>query len=57
MFRGVNWSISGKNLTDGPVFWKTLGPSTRYLGTQDAGGNGSYVLSGRVFNVTATRTW
>jgi TonB-dependent receptor len=57
MFRGVRWSISGKNLTDGPVFWKTLGPSTRYLGTQDAGGNGSYVLSGRVFNVTATKTW
>ncbi len=56
-FRGVRWSVSGRNLTDGPVFWKTLGPSTRYLGTQDAGGNGSYVLSGRVFNVTATKTW
>jgi TonB-dependent receptor len=55
--RGVHWSFSAKNLTNGPVFWKTLGPSPRYLGTQDGGGNGSYVLTGRVFNVTATTTW
>jgi TonB-dependent receptor len=54
---GFRWSFGAKNLTDGPVFWKTLGPSTRYLGAQDAGGNGSYVITGRVFSFTASKTW
>jgi hypothetical protein len=56
-FRGVSWALAAKNLTNGPTFWKTLGESTRYLGTQDGGGNGSYVLTGRVFSITATKSW
>jgi len=56
-FRGVSWALAAKNLTNSPTFWKTLGESTRYLGTQDGGGNGSYVLTGRVFSVTATKSW
>jgi TonB-dependent receptor len=54
---GVKWSLAGKNLLDSPIFWKTLGPSTRYLGVQDGDGNGSYVVTGRVFSLTATKTW
>jgi TonB-dependent receptor len=50
-------SLSVRNLTDTPVFWKTLGESKRYLGVQDGGGNGAYVLSGRVASVTVARTW
>ena len=54
---GAEVSVTVKNLTDGPVFWKTLGKSTRYLGTQDGDGNGSYVLTGRVFGLTVSRSW
>ncbi len=54
---GVRWSLAAKNLLNGPVFWKTLGPSTRYLGVQDGDGNGSYVITGRVFSITAVRNW
>lgn len=43
-----------KNLTDNVLFYKTLGKDTRYLGTQDGGGNGSYVNTGRTFSLTAS---
>jgi TonB-dependent receptor len=56
-FGGVRWSLAGKNLLNGPVFWKTLGPSTRYLGVQDGDGNGSYVITGRVFSLTVVKSW
>jgi len=56
-FGGVRWSLGGKNLLNGPVFWKTLGQSTRYLGVQDGDGNGSYVITGRVFSLTAVKNW
>jgi len=55
--RGFRISLAAKNLLDGPVFWKTLGESKRYLGAQDAGGNGSYVITGRVFSLTVSRAW
>jgi TonB-dependent receptor len=54
---GVKWSVEAQNLLDGPVFWKTLGQSTRYLGVQDGDGNGSYVITGRVFRITAVKAW
>lgn len=43
-----------KNLSNNILFYKTLGTSTRYLGTQDGGGNGSYVDTGRVFTLSAS---
>ncbi len=48
------WSLSGQvqNLLDSYSFYKTLGTSTRYLGTQDGGGNGSYVQTGRFYKST-----
>ncbi len=57
VLNGVNFTLAAKNLTNEPVFWKTLGKSTRYLGTQDGGGNGSYVETGRVFSLTASYAW
>ncbi|TCM16570.1 TonB-dependent receptor [Novosphingobium sp. PhB165] len=51
-----NVSISGsvQNLTNNVLFYKTLGKSKQYLGTQDGGGNGSYVATGRFFNLSAS---
>ncbi|MBI0475778.1 TonB-dependent receptor [Sphingomonas sp. MA1305] len=48
------WALSGQvqNLLNSYSFYKTLGTSTRYLGTQDGGGNGSYVQTGRFFKST-----
>lgn len=50
------FSLSGQieNLTNEPVFWKTLGENGTYLGTQDGGGNGAYVETGRVGRVIAS---
>jgi hypothetical protein len=38
-------------------FYKTLGKGTRYLGTQDGGGNGSWVQTGRFFTFSASYRW
>ncbi|MET4897787.1 TonB-dependent receptor [Sphingomonadaceae bacterium jetA1] len=48
------WSLSGQvqNLLNNYSFYKTMGTSTRYLGTQDGGGNGSYVETGRFYKTT-----
>lgn len=45
---------AAKNLTNNVLFYKTLGKGTQYLGTQDGGGNGSYVNTGRTFTLTAS---
>ncbi|RDE05587.1 TonB-dependent receptor [Sphingomonas aracearum] len=54
-----NWSISGQvqNILNQESFYKTMGKSTRYLGTQDGGGNGSYVETGRFFKLTTSFQW
>lgn len=52
--RSIVFTGAVKNLTDNILFYKTLGKSTRYLGTQDGGGNGSYVATGRMFTVSAS---
>jgi TonB-dependent receptor len=54
---GVVLAIAAKNLLNNIEFYKTLGQSTKYLGTQDGGGNGSYVVTGRFFNVSASYRW
>lgn len=54
---GVVLTAAAKNLLDDPLFYKTLGKSTQYLGTQDAGGNGSYVATGRFFTISAAYRW
>ena len=51
---GVSFTIAAKNLLDDVLFYKTEGKTTRYLGTQDAGGNGSYVETGRFITFTAS---
>lgn len=55
-YRLGNWSLSGQvqNILNKQSFYKTMGKSTRYLGTQDGGGNGSYVETGRFFKLTAS---
>lgn len=50
-------SLVWKNLTRAPSLWKTLGPSKRYLGVQDAGGNGSYVMIGSSLSLSIERRW
>ncbi|MEE3624451.1 TonB-dependent receptor [Nitrospirillum sp. BR 11752] len=52
-FAGVTVTLAAKNLTDNVQFYKTLGKTTQYLGTQDGGGNGSYVETGRFITLTA----
>lgn len=52
--RRILFTVSAKNLTDNVLFYKTLGKTKQYLGTQDGGGNGSYVATGRFFNIAAT---
>lgn len=41
------FTLQFENVFNDPSFYKTLGKSTSYLGTQDAGGNGSFVQTGR----------
>lgn len=53
--RGITFTVAAKNLTNEIMFYKTLGKTTQYLGTQDGGGNGSYVATGRFFTISATR--
>jgi hypothetical protein len=49
---GWNVVFGARNLTNEYDFYKTLGESTKYLGTQDGGGNGAYIKTGRVYNLT-----
>jgi TonB-dependent receptor len=58
-YRFGKWSISGQvqNILNQESFYKTMGKTTRYLGTQDGGGNGSYVETGRFFKLTASLQW
>lgn len=51
-----NWSITAQvqNVLNDETFHKTLGKGTRYLGTQDGGGNGSFVETGRTMKVFAS---
>lgn len=53
-FGPVTLTAAAQNLTNNVLFYKTLGKDTRYLGTQDGGGNGSYVNTGRMFSLTAS---
>ncbi|EIZ77425.1 TonB-dependent outer membrane receptor protein [Novosphingobium sp. Rr 2-17] len=46
-----------QNLLNKVQFYKTLGKSTQYLGTQSGGGNGSYVETGRFFKLSASYQW
>lgn len=54
---GVVLALTAKNLLDDVEFYKTLGKSTRYLGNQDGGGNGSWVETGRFFTLSASYRW
>ncbi|MGC1301532.1 MAG: TonB-dependent receptor, partial [Caulobacteraceae bacterium] len=54
---GVLFTVAAQNLLDSVQFYKTLGTSTQYLGTQDAGGNGSYVQTGRFITLKASYKW
>ncbi|MGC1302807.1 MAG: hypothetical protein WA840_10570, partial [Caulobacteraceae bacterium] len=54
---GVTFTVAAQNLLDSVQFYKTLGPGTQYLGTQDAGGNGSYVQTGRFITLKASYRW
>jgi TonB-dependent receptor len=54
---GVVFTVAAKNLLDDVLFYKTLGKTTQYLGTQDGGGNGSYVETGRFVTVSAAYKW
>jgi TonB-dependent receptor len=58
-YRFGKWSLSGQvqNILNQESFYKTMGKTTRYLGTQDGGGNGSYVETGRFFKLTASFAW
>lgn len=58
-YRLGRWSVSGQvqNILDQASFYKTMGKTTRYLGTQDGGGNGSYVETGRFFKLTTSFQW
>ncbi|MFD1950356.1 TonB-dependent receptor [Sphingomonas arantia] len=53
------WSLSGQvqNILNKESFYKTMGKTTRYLGVQDGGGNGSYVETGRFFKLTTSFQW
>ncbi|WP_068085537.1 TonB-dependent receptor [Novosphingobium rosa] len=53
----VTFGLQVQNLLDKAQFWKTMGKGTQYLGTQDGGGNGSYVQTGRFFKLTASYQW
>ncbi len=55
--RGVLIAFSAKNLLNDIEFYKTLGKGTQYLGTQDGGGNGSWVETGRFFTLSASYRW
>jgi len=50
-------AFSAKNLLNNIEFYKTLGKTTQYLGTQDGGGNGSWVETGRFFTLSASYRW
>jgi len=54
---GVLIAFSAKNLLNDIEFYKTLGKGTEYLGTQDGGGNGSWVETGRFFTLSASYRW
>jgi TonB-dependent receptor len=54
---GVLFAFSAKNLLNDIEFYKTLGKGTQYLGTQDGGGNGSWVETGRFFTLSASYRW
>jgi TonB-dependent receptor len=54
---GVLIAFSAKNLLNDIEFYKTLGKGTQYLGTQDGGGNGSWVETGRFFTLSASYRW
>jgi TonB-dependent receptor len=56
-FHGVVLAFSAKNLLNNIEFYKTLGKGTQYLGTQDGGGNGSWVETGRFFTLSASFKW
>jgi TonB-dependent receptor len=49
---GFDLGFQASNLLDDPLFYKTFGKSTTYLGTQSGGGNGSYVKTGPMLRVT-----
>jgi hypothetical protein len=55
--KGVLIAFSAKNLLNDIEFYKTLGKGTEYLGTQDGGGNGSWVETGRFFTLSASYRW
>lgn len=46
-----------ENLLNAPIFYKTMGQSKAYLGTQDDGGNGSFVNTGRFAKLYFTYTF
>ena len=54
---GVLIAFSAKNMLNDIEFYKTLGKGTQYLGTQDGGGNGSWVETGRFFTLSASYRW
>jgi TonB-dependent receptor len=54
---GLKVGLQVKNLLDTTQFYKTLGSDKTYIGTQDGGGNGSYVETGRFFRVAASYTF
>jgi len=56
-FGRVSIGAQVQNLLNKAQFYKTLGKSTQYLGTQSGGGNGSYVDTGRFFKLTASYQW
>ncbi|MEO5866983.1 MAG: TonB-dependent receptor [Sphingomonas sp.] len=54
MIGGFSVGLQIKNLLDQTQFYKTLGRENTYLGTQDGGGNGSYVETGRFVRVATS---
>jgi outer membrane receptor protein involved in Fe transport len=55
--KGVLIAFSAKNMLNDIEFYKTLGKGTQYLGTQDGGGNGSWVETGRFFTLSVSYRW
>ncbi|WP_340677701.1 TonB-dependent receptor [Paraglaciecola sp.] len=53
-FESMSITLQFENLLNEPAFYKTLGSQKYYLGTQDAGGNGSFVQTGRVAKLCVT---
>lgn len=51
---GFKVGLQVKNVLNKTQFYKTLGCDKTYLGTQDGGGNGSYVETGRFFRIIAS---